>query len=213
MRSYGALMRGWTKSVVVLLTLVGAALAGCGEERPPLTAQQCRQAWDDLRQTEGENGSIAPDGTATSSRWQQEYDGAARRAKDPGDPGSCADDVAAARRRFSRLVDLGSAIQEHDLAEQLARAERDLAHARELGGFAELPPRLADAFDRLRSAAPAVHEAVATAEAKAAEVDLADGGAVEDLVVEIEEAATGDPSYAEGRRALEVIGRYELHEE
>ena len=29
----------------------------------------------------------------------------------------------------------------------------------------------------------------------------------------IEDAATGVPSYDEGRKALEVIGRYELHEE
>ena len=214
MRTYRARMTGWAKRSAAGLAglgLVCSAGAACGGEQ--LTAGQCREAWDDLRQTESENGSIAPQGTVTSARWQEEYDEAARRADDPGDLGSCSDDVAAARTRFARLVDLGSAIQQHDLAAQLRRAEDDLAHAQDLGSFTELPPRLDEAFDRLRSAAPAVHEAVARAEQPAADVDLGDAGDVEDLVAAIEDAATGTPSYDEGRRALEVIGRYELHEE
>ena len=161
MRTYRARMRGWGKCAASVV--LAAWLAGCGGSEP-LSRSACRAAWDDLRQTESENGSIAPEGTATSARWQEEYDEAARRAEDPGDLDSCADDVADARTRFSGLVDLGSAVQQHDLAVELVRAERDLEHAQELGGFAELPPPLADAFDRLRSAAPAVHDAVAAVE-------------------------------------------------
>ncbi|MDR7361411.1 hypothetical protein [Nocardioides marmoribigeumensis] len=211
-------MTGWTKrgttaALVLLLPLAG--LASCGEERPALSARECRSAWEDLRQTQSENGSIAPRGTRTAGRWQQEYDVAGSRAKgaDPGDLPSCSEDVAAARARFDRLVDLGAAIQRHDLAEQLRRAEADLRHAQGLGSFAVLPPRLATAFDRLRSVAPEVHQAVARAEQPAADVDLDDGGAVHDLAAAIGTAATSLPSYAVGRRALEVIGRYELHEE
>ena len=216
MRSYGAPMNAWPKrgtTIALVLALSGPALAGCGEDRPPLSAEECRAAWGNLRQTQGENGPLAPPGTATRSRWHEEQEAATQKEKQPGDLGSCSADVAAAGQRFERLIELAVAIQAYDLAAQLVFAEGDLEHARELGGFAELPPRLDRAFDDLRRAAPQVHEAVAPVEAKAADVDLDDRGDVEDLVAEIEDAATSHPSYAKGRKALDVIGRYELHEE
>ena len=210
MRSYRDRMRGWEKTAAGLV-LTGVVLTGCGGETP--SVEQCRAQWVELRQSLGENGSIAPEGTATAERWQMEYDEVTARADGPGGSRTCVRDIETAQERFDRLVDLGSAIQQHDLAVELTRAERDLEHAQELGSFTTLPPPLEQAFADLRSAAPEVHAAVAAAEAGAAEVDLDDGGDVDELVAEIEDAATGVPSYDRGREALEVIGRYELHEE
>ena len=213
MRSYGDGMRGWGQIGTTALGLLLVLPAGCAREAPAMSPSTCRAAWEDLQQTQGENGSIAPDGTATAARWQEEYDAAGRRSGRPGDPAACRDDLAAARARFAALVDLGSAIQRYDLATRLTQAERDLEHARGLGSFETLPPPLDEAFADLREAAPEVHGALSEVESRAADVDLGDERDVARLASDLRDAATGSPSYDRGRRALEVIGRYELDEE
>jgi hypothetical protein len=207
-------MRGWHNTsprALPALVLAGIALVGCGDGS--LTAAQCRDAWEDLRQTQGENGSLAPDGTATDARWDEEYAAAQQRAAAPGDPGSCRHDVAAAEKRFANLVTLSTAITRHDLSYRLVLAERDLGHAMSTRDYDPLPAPLARAFPRLREAAPAVTAAIAPVEARAADLDLGDDDAVEALAADIEDAATSTPAYDEGRAALEVIGRFELSEE
>ena len=202
-------MRGWEKRAA--LVLAGMALVGCGDGS--LSADQCREAWADLRQTQAENGSLAPDGTATDARWDEEYAAAQQRAEDPGDTGSCGDDVAATERRFAHLVTLSTAITRHDLTYRLVLAERDLGHAMRTRDYDPLPVPLARAFPRLREAAPAVTAAIAPVEARAADLDLDDDEAVDALAAAIEDAATSTPAYDEGSAALEVIGRFELSEE
>ncbi len=207
-------MRGWRIGLagVSLAAAAGGVLAACAQAEP-LSAADCRRVWDGLRQTQAEDGPIAPQGSATAARWQEEYDVAERRAKRPGNLDTCAQDVVDAGIRFAALVDLGSKVQTYDLAAQLETAERDLRHARDLGGLAVVPPRLERAFRELRAAAPEVSAAVSEVEQGAAELDLEDRGAVRDLAAEIEDAATGVPAYDGARRALEVIGGYELGEE
>ena len=128
MRSYGAPMRGWRKrsmTAALVMALVGPALASCGEDAPPLTARQCRTAWEDLRQTLGENGPLAPRGTATWARWQQEYDSVRVRAEEsrPAELDSCSADVDAAAARFDRLVDLLPATFRADWGMRVHRAK------------------------------------------------------------------------------------------
>ena len=210
MRSYGAAMTRCAKYAGAALLL--GVVASCGQAQP-LSGADCRSAWERLRQTQAENGSIAPEGTATAARWQEEYDAAARHAKRPDDLDTCTQDVADAADRFSALVDLGAAVNRFDLLVQLRQAERDLRHARRTRGYSPLPRPLAEAFLDLRGAAPPVHEAVADAESRATSLDLDDRDAVRRLADDVEGAATRHPSYDKGRRALEVIGRYELDEE
>ncbi len=204
-------MRGWHKTAAAL-AVVASGVVGCGEDQS-LSADGCAAAWEDLRQTQGENGSLAPEGTATDRRWQEEYAAAQAGEDGGGEPDTCKADVADAEERFSALVDLSTAIRTYDLGDRLKRAEADLRHAEELRDYDPLPRPLVRAFDRLRAAAPEVAAAVAEVEADAADVDLDDRGEVGDLVERIRRAGESSPSYDEGKRALEVIGRYELSEE
>jgi len=206
-------MRGWRKSCATAVAGLLLLPAGCADEAPPLSAKGCRAAWENLRQTQGENGSIAPEDSPVTDRWEQEYAVARRQAEHPSDRSACRDDVAAATERFERLVDLSVAVNDVDMGFRLAINERELRHAVRMRSYDPLPPRLARAFRVMRAQAPAVHEAVLEASQDAATVDLDDAGDVEALAKEITDAGRGAPGWEACERADQVIGRYELDEE
>jgi hypothetical protein len=213
MRSYRSPMTGWGKTAATVLVALLLLPVACADQPPPLSARGCRAAWENLRQTQGENGDIAPPGSATSARWQEEYAAARRQERHPDDRATCREDVKAATTRFDRLVQLTAATQEHDMGVQLGWAERDLRHAVSMRDYDPLPHRLAAAFRVLRAEAPAVHEVVVPVEKGAATVDLDDGSAVTALARDITRAATGARGYAACSRALHVIADFQLDEE
>jgi hypothetical protein len=186
-------------------------VSACGEDTNTFTDSSCRQGWADLRQLQGENSNPAPEGTALAHVWDAEYDHTAD-LEEAATAADCPEALSAQEVRFDSLIDLAWAANS-DMLVVLQRAEWDLEHAIATRDYDPLPRRLARAFTTLRREAPDAHRAVAAELAALAAVDLEDPDAVEAAINDLQEASDASEAARTCRKALRVIGRYELDEE
>ena len=202
-----------TAVIASLLTL----MAACGTETgaggsSPRADRACRAELVEVFQTQGENGSYAPAGSAVRNRWHDE-DHALKRLTGSAKGEDCPGAPKRYRQRFAALDRLMGTATDVDMRDRLHYAEIDLRHAVDTRDYHPLPRRLAAAFRVLRHRAPAAHEAVRVSMDQAGKVDLEDGDAVTAAVRSMKRAAADSADVAACRRALGVISGYELDEE
>jgi hypothetical protein len=196
-------------------------VSGCGDEAPSpaggtQTAQECRRAWGDLAQLHGENGDPGSPVPALSRRWER-YDEHAARLASHATVDDCGTEIDEFADAWGALESFEYDLADLDPADDLARAEADRRHYRDLHYPGEPPnqlsPPLRRAFRVIRRETPPAVADLEPALKGAADLDLSDPAARKAFLTRAHEIKSGSVHVRRMRHPYRVIGDAELDEE
>ena len=205
-------------AVWIAITVIGVTAFDWKADPEPVSGAagvviaQCRAKFDDLHQTQSENGNPGQPGRTLTKDWDARYAEAARLAK-KAKIGDCPKKFNALKDRLGGIETLIYGANPFDMVYALHGAERDLKHAEATRDYNPLPDKLRRAFQDLRQDAPRANAALGTELTAVDSADPTDGTAGKSALAALKKAAGSSAEFAACQRSLRIIGDYELDEE
>lgn len=204
--------------VWLVITVIGLNFWGWKTDPEPsnsatrVLAAQCAGKFENLRQTMGENGNPGQAGRKLTTDWDA-TNARAIELSTKAKAGDCPKTFNIIRDRFDGIENLIRGEAGFDMVHALKLAEVDLAHAKSTRTYDPLPEKLRRAFERLRLHAPKSNAELATELDAVDNTDPLDKIASKKALADLEAAAESNDEFDTCRRAVRVIGDYELAEE